>query len=220
MNWPHDLGGATGFGAINQEAENEEPVFHADWEKRAFGLTLATAFLGEWNIDISRHARERQHPVKYLTNSYYETWLAGLETLLVENNLANKDEIANGILQTTVSENIQQKRIASEQVSAILEKGGPADMATNTEQLFQVGDGVKVKFFTSAGHTRAPQYIRGQTGVINEYYGSHVFPDESSKGNRLGMHLYNVSFKASDIWGPENSSTVHLDLWQDYLEQA
>ena len=49
MNGAHDLGGAHGFGAV--VAEPDEPVFHAEWERRAFALTVATGFLGRWNID-------------------------------------------------------------------------------------------------------------------------------------------------------------------------
>ena len=79
MNGAHDLGGMHGFGPINPEPEGEEPVFHAAWEKRVFGLTLAVGTLRKWNIDMSRHARERQHPVDYLRHTYYENWLAGLE---------------------------------------------------------------------------------------------------------------------------------------------
>ncbi len=32
MNGPHDLGGLMGFGPIKPEPD--EPVFHAEWEKR------------------------------------------------------------------------------------------------------------------------------------------------------------------------------------------
>ena len=39
MNGGQDLGGVHGFGPV--EPEQNEPVFHADWEKRAFALTLA-----------------------------------------------------------------------------------------------------------------------------------------------------------------------------------
>ncbi len=63
MNGAHDPGGMHGFGPINPEPESEESVFHADWEKRVLGLALAAGFPGEWNIDMSRYARERQHPI-------------------------------------------------------------------------------------------------------------------------------------------------------------
>ena len=51
MNGAHDLGGMHGLGPIDPEPESEEPVFHAEWERRAFALNLATGFLGKWNID-------------------------------------------------------------------------------------------------------------------------------------------------------------------------
>src|SRR6266852_3962869 len=75
MNGGHDLGGMHGFGPIHAEAEAREPVFHADWEKRVFGLVRVLGALGLWNGDMSRHARERQHPMDYLRHSYYENWL-------------------------------------------------------------------------------------------------------------------------------------------------
>ena len=51
MNGGHDLGGRQGFGSVNAEPESEEPLFHAEWERRIFALTLATGMLGQWNID-------------------------------------------------------------------------------------------------------------------------------------------------------------------------
>ncbi len=92
MNGGHDLGGMHGLGPIYPEAD--EPVFHEEWERRCFALTLACGFLGEWNLDMSRHARERMHPAKYLETSYYEHWLIGLQTLLVEKGLLTEEEIA------------------------------------------------------------------------------------------------------------------------------
>ena len=91
MNGAHDLGGMQGFGPIKPEPD--EPVFHADWEKRTFAITLACGALGRWNIDMSRHARERLHPRLYLQTSYYEKWLLGLQTLLTEKGLLTEDEI-------------------------------------------------------------------------------------------------------------------------------
>ena len=41
MDGIHDLGGKEGFGAVVREAD--EPVFHARWEGRVFGLNLAGA---------------------------------------------------------------------------------------------------------------------------------------------------------------------------------
>src|SRR5215210_4739186 len=54
MNGAQDLGGMMGFGPI--QIEQDEPWFHAAWERRAFGLTLAMGATGSWNIDMSQHA--------------------------------------------------------------------------------------------------------------------------------------------------------------------
>ena len=97
----HDLGGKQGFGRVlqvsNANVQGEDPVeplFHAEWERRAFALTLATGMLGQWNIDESRHARENQAPQRYLSNSYYETWLVGLQKLLHEKGMLEREELA------------------------------------------------------------------------------------------------------------------------------
>ena len=91
MNGGHDLGGMHGLGPI--EIEADEPLFHAPWERRVFALTLAMGARGEWNIDMSRHARENRDPVDYLSSSYYELWLKGLEKLMAERGLLSPDEI-------------------------------------------------------------------------------------------------------------------------------
>jgi len=80
-----------GLGPIDRE-ENE-PVFHHAWERRAFALNMAAGFLGDWNIDMSRYAREQMPPAEYLATSYYEHWLWGLERLLVEKGLLTRTEI-------------------------------------------------------------------------------------------------------------------------------
>ena len=51
---------------------------------------------GGWNIDMSRFARENRPPQDYLSKSYYQIWLAGLERLMLERGLVTADEIAAG----------------------------------------------------------------------------------------------------------------------------
>jgi len=91
MNGIHDMGGMHGLGPI--EREENEPVFHHAWERRAFALNMAAGFLGEWNIDMSRYAREQMPAAEYLATSYYEHWLWGLERLLVEKGLLTRAEL-------------------------------------------------------------------------------------------------------------------------------
>jgi len=74
MDGMHDLGGKEGFGAIVRETN--EPVFHARWESRVFGLNLVGAGGAARNIDHFRHAVERIDPVAYLTQGYYALYLS------------------------------------------------------------------------------------------------------------------------------------------------
>ena len=92
MNGIHDLGGMHGLGPIVRE-ENE-PVFHDDWERRAFALTMAT-FGDPYSLDEFRHAIERMDPVDYLRSSYYEHWIHALQTLLIEKGIITKEELEN-----------------------------------------------------------------------------------------------------------------------------
>ncbi|MFO1352511.1 MAG: nitrile hydratase subunit beta, partial [Gammaproteobacteria bacterium] len=74
--------------------EPDEPVFHAEWERRAFAIVVAMGAYGAWNIDMSRSARESMEPGLYLRTSYYEHWLHGLQTLLINKGFLTEQEIA------------------------------------------------------------------------------------------------------------------------------
>lgn len=90
MNGAHDLGGMHGVGEI--EVEANEPIFHAEWEKRVFGLFFSLAPHGFYNLDEFRHAIERMGASNYLGTSYYEHWLTSYETLLTEGGTITEDE--------------------------------------------------------------------------------------------------------------------------------
>ena len=59
-------------------------------------LTLAMGATGEWTLTPARFARENRPPAEYLSKSYYQLWLAGLEQLLVERGLVAPAELAAG----------------------------------------------------------------------------------------------------------------------------
>ena len=91
MNGIHDVGGMHGMGPIVRE--DNEPVFHHDWERRVFALMISTFAGGQFNVDEVRHAIERMDPTHYLASSYYEHWLHAMETLLVEKGLLSQVEL-------------------------------------------------------------------------------------------------------------------------------
>jgi nitrile hydratase len=220
MNGGHDVGGLHGFGRINAEPEAEEPVFHAEWEKRVFGLARTAGALGLWTIDRSRYARERQHPVDYLRHSYYENWLAGLEKLLLETGLVTAEELASAKAAQVAGEEVQRHRLQAEKVAESLARGSSTIMPADAPARFKPGDRVRAINRHPAGHTREPRYVRGRVGVIHEHHGAHVFPDRSAEGVRVGRHLYSVRFEAAELWGESTNgnSAVYVDLWEDYLE--
>lgn len=222
MNGAHDLGGMHGFGRINAEPEAEEPVFHADWEKRVFGLSRAVGALGKWNGDTSRYSRERQHPVDYLRQSYYENWLAGLEKMLVETGLVTAEELTSGKASRLAGVDLRQRVLPANEVAATLARGAPATMPAEAPPRFHPGDRVRGRNRHPIGHTREPRYVRGRVGVIQDHHGAHLFPDLSAEGMRVGRHLYSVRFEASELWGENanGNSAVYVDLWEDYLEPA
>jgi len=78
MNGVHDMDGAHGFGRVQPEAPGK-PLFHAPWERRALGLTLAMGATGQCNIDQSRSARESLPPATDLSAGHDCIWLLGME---------------------------------------------------------------------------------------------------------------------------------------------
>jgi nitrile hydratase len=222
MNGAHDLGGMHGLGPIRPEPEAQEPVFHADWERRVFGLVRAAGALGRWNSDVFRHARERQHPVDYLRHTYYEDWLAGLEKLLLETGLVSADELASGQSAGPADEATQARCLRPEVAAATVTRGAPVDTPADTPPCFRPGDRVRAVNRHPTGHTREPRYVRGRAGVVHAYHGAHVLPDLSTLGQRVGRNLYSVRFEARELWGEnaDGHSAIYVDLWEDYLETA
>jgi len=218
MNGVHDMGGMQGFGPVLREPG--EPVFHAEWEARAFALTLAMATPGGWNIDMGRHARERLAPGQYLTSSYYQIWLAGLKTMIMEAGLATAEEMETGVASTPPAK--VRRILKADQVAEAMRRGGPADRDPgNSVAGFAAGDRVRVRNFHPTGHTRAPRYLRGARGEISTIHGFHVFPDASAAGKGdQPQWLYSVRFSARDLWGDDANPAdhVHADLWESYLE--
>ena len=217
MNGAQDLGGMQSFGKIIMEPN--EPLFHSEWERRAFALTLAMGATGSWNIDQSRHARESLNPAFYLTSSYYQIWTAGLETLMLERGQISMDELETGedTLKTTKPVRILQPQ----NVDAVLAAGAPANRRTDTKPLFKLGDKIHTINEHPPGHTRLPRYARDKSGIIDRIHGCHVFPDTSSLGKNENPHwLYSVRFEARDLWGNSAAinSAVYIDCWEPYFE--
>ncbi|PVB60768.1 nitrile hydratase subunit beta [Labrenzia sp. 011] len=219
MNGAHDLGGQMGFGPIAPEAD--APNFHARWEERAFAITLAMGATGSWTLDASRYARESLPPAVYLSSSYYEIWTRGLEKLVVTHGLATDEEVKQG--KVLVAAKPVQRVLKAEDVADTLARGAPVDRPRQQAARYRVGDRVHTKRIHPVTHTRLPRYARDVAGRVETIHGVHVFPDSNAhdKGEQPAW-LYGVAFKGTDIWGPDSDPTLslHLDLWEPYLDLA
>ena len=179
MNGVHDMGGMHGLGPVVRE-ENE-PVFHHDWERRTFALGLAAGRLRRWNLDMFRYARELMPPAEYLAASYYERGLHALERLLVERGILAREEIARRMREPRGAP-AWRRRLARLGVrgrlfaSRVLGAPGIAAPGQIPPARFRPGDLVIARNLTPRGHTRMPRLVRAG-GVVDRDHGVFVFPD-------------------------------------------
>lgn len=225
MTRMHDMGGRFGDGPVVPEPQGIAQ-FGADWHPRALAMTLAAGGLGQWNIDMSRRARENLSPKDYARFSYYEKWIAALADLLVETGTLSRCD-----LQTVADESrhpLSERALKAAQVASVLAKGSPADRPEGPAPVFSKGQKVRslrpaANRLVDGGHTRLPAYAAGAIGTVLRLHGNHVLPDSSAHGlGDAAEPLYAVAFPASELWAqPENPrDEVILDLWQSYLEPA
>jgi nitrile hydratase subunit beta len=206
MNGVHDMGGAQCYGPV--VPERDEPLFHHPWEARAMGITVALGASGEWNLDQSRSARESLPPEVYLSSSYYEIWVRGLEKLLAERGLLGDSPRAI------------RRVLDAASVPASLARGSPTLREAKSKPRFALGDRVRTLNINPPSHTRLPRYCRDKPGTIARVHGPHVFPDAHAAGRGEDPRwLYGVRFEARDLWGPQTTaSAVFVDCWEPYLE--
>jgi len=223
VNGVHDMGGQQGFGPVL--IEEAEPLFHADWESRAMAMTVAMGASGQWNIDLSRSARESLPPDIYLSSSYYEIWVRALEKLMLERHMVTAAELETGQM-ITPPVNVS-KVLTRDSVDAALKAGSPTERPIDQPALFKVGQKVRALNMHPQGHTRLPRYVRGHVGTIVSLHGGHVMPDQHTLRALPPFHvrvewLYTVVFEGPTLWGSDSDPTleVTVDAWQSYLEAA
>jgi nitrile hydratase subunit beta len=219
MDGGQDMGGVPWSGPVTPEPN--EPPFHAEWERRAFALTLAMAMPGGWNIDMSRFARENRPPDEYRSLSYYQIWLAGLERLMLERKLIAEDEVAAG--KSLHPPKPIARKLTSDGVAAMLHRGGPTEREVTRPARFAAGARVRAKMMNPPTHTRLPGYVRGRVGTIERVLGYHVFPDSNATGaGEDPQWLYTVTFNGAELWGKDTDPTldISVDAWEPYLDPA
>jgi nitrile hydratase len=219
MNGVHDMGGMHGFGPVVREVD--EPLFHAPWEARIRGMA-ELAIDNLFTIDAFRSGIERMDPAQYLGSSYYERWLATVESNLVHEGMLTGDE-----LEARIALLRQHPDVSFPPAGAAPRAHAPAidvdTPAAAPSPRFAVGDAVVTRNVHPTGHTRLPRYARGKRGTIQRLHGTQTFPDTNAHGlGKQPQPLYAVQFDARELWGEtaEPRQTVSLDLWESYLEPA
>jgi len=213
----HDLGGKQGFGPIEREAG--EPPFHEPWEGRVHGLNLtADHMLGAG----FRHGIERMGAVAYLTTSYYEHWLATMETRGIEHGVFTREELEAAARRIAAGGDVPVRHDAAA-VAEVRAGLKPYRMEDHDgpPARFSPGDRVTVIRMLPSGHTRCPGYLRGAPGVIERVHRPRPLLDvyEMEDGRIVPQPWYTVAFRSDDLWpdaGPAHS--VRVDLWESHLE--
>jgi nitrile hydratase len=220
MDRVHDMGGRTRFTGPLPPIDPDEPVFHAEWEGRAFALALLANRVAGANLHAFRHAIERVPEPEYLSG-YYERWLASAEILLLDSGILAPGAVA-----------ARARRLAGADVpeppvpephKPTMASGGPGNLRTvDRPPAFTVGDRVRTQAEAPAPHTRLPGYARGRTGTVTAVRPAQVLPDSAAlfRGEDP-QHVYAVEFATRDLWGEEaEPGTVTVDLYESYLERT
>ncbi len=219
MNGVHDMGGMHGFGPVVHEPN--EPVFHATWEGRVRGMVQLMAAWRTVTIDAGRHSIERLPPVDYLRYNYFEKWFDALIGRMLAAGQIAPEELASG--RKADPSPLRTPPLIGADGVKMLTTVHSYERKIQAQPQFAAGDAVRAKNIHPEGHTRLPRYARGRCGIVQRYHGAHVFPDTNAHGKgEAPQPLYTVAFAARELWGDTANAadTVHIDLWEDYLEPA
>ncbi len=214
MNGIHDMGGMHNLGPIRYE--HDEPVFHAEWERRAFALFYA---LPDVDLPYQRHQIELIPPAEYLRMSYYEKWLTALSQILVKTGMASAAEVESG--KATGGPVTGHHVLSVAEVAAWIRPFANPQLTATAR--FQSGQRVRARNLNPVGHTRLPRYVRGKIGTIERDVDVEELQDSDIQG--LGAKrqpVYTVRFTARELWGERANprDSVYVDLWEGYLESA
>lgn len=218
MNGVHDMGGMHGMGPIGHDPD--EPIFHHEWEGRAWALFRATSPYGRGIWRNFRFELEQIPAAEYLRMPYYERWFTVLVNRLLRSGYVTQQELTTGRADPSVPR--PQMPPAPAPTPGAIPGASRLDLAVRPR--YRKGQHVLGRNTNPEGHTRLPRYVRGKRGVITHDHGVWALQDTDVAGERLGgpQHVYTVRFPARELWGPQAPprDSVYVDLWEDHLERA
>ena len=219
MNGVHDMGGMHGFGPV--APEENEPVFHEEWEGRVFGMSVG--FGGKLRVG-GRFELESLDPADYLEFSYYQKWLQAMENSLVERGVVTAEELKEKTEHYRRNPEAPVPRLEDPErvprsISRLRLHYSPV-VESDVAPRYSIGDRLRARNVNPPGHTRLPRYIRGKLCVIAGYYGIHELQDTENSGDP--QPVYSVRFEGADLWGEtaEQNQALYIDMWESYLEPA
>ncbi|MGW4514380.1 nitrile hydratase subunit beta [Streptomyces sp. NPDC004393] len=215
-----DMGGTQGWGPVHPPPP-DEPVFAEDWQRKAFALAILSSRVasGGINTDAFRHALERLDRAAYLDDGYFGRWLNAGELMLTERSV-----LAPGAIEARArnlrGEHVEEPPIPTPDRPHYAPTAEGSLRSVEAAPAFGVGERVRVKDISPAGHTRLPGYIRGHTGVVELIQPAHVLPDTNA--HFLGenpQHVYSVRFDSHELWGADAEPfTLTVEMYESYLE--
>jgi nitrile hydratase subunit beta len=212
MGGMHDLGGLSGFEPAVLDAD--ESPFHEPWERLTCGLTMGFMAGGRTTEAGLRDVIERILPATYLSATYWERWAIGVAALVVEQDLASAEELA--------------ERAGGPWPVPVRDPTGPVLPVASAPlppavPRFAPGSRVRVRHWIPEGHTRCPRYVQGHRGEVVRRDGTHSLPDlVVATGQHRPEATYCVRFASEELWGEAGrpGDSIYVDLWDSYLEEA
>lgn len=220
MNSIHDIGGMDNIGPV--PIEKDEPVFHGDWERKVYAMTLATMGAGIFVTDEVRYMTETIPPKDYLSFKYYEKWLYSLEQMMLHKNVLTQQELESGaVSEPDLAAGIEAASL--ERMQHGMKNRMPVFVDTDSPPRFKTGDAIIARNINPLHHTRLPRYIRGRRGVVEMDHGIFLLPDTNAHGGPdKPQHVYSVRFSARELWGTDAPArdSLYIDLFDDYMDHV
>jgi nitrile hydratase beta subunit len=215
-----DMGGTEGWGPAQHPSE-DEPVFPQPWHSRAFALTLAANGLAGGNLDSFRHALERLDRAAYLDDGYFGRWLNGAEQILIDGTVLAPSAV-DARARNLRGEQVDEPEIPERVDRNYAPTAEGSFRTVDTAPAFAVGQRVRAKNISPAGHTRLPRYVRGHTGVVTLVGPAAVFPDSNAHfRGEDPQYVYTVGFESAELWGADAEPfTLTIEMFESYLEAA
>jgi nitrile hydratase subunit beta len=221
MDGAHDLGGTQGFGAV--AAPGDDAVFHEPWEARVFALHTLIGLQDLGGGPGGRPTREEMPAADYLAASYYQRWLWSAERRLERRGVIEPGEVERMMERLRAGEPDPRRDDPELAARAVADARRAEPLAPATATRFRVGDRVRVRRMRPVRHTRCPRYVRGATGRIERVQLLDGLPELTAYGEPATPEpVYAVAFDSRELWGDDGRPpwTVHVDLWEHYLEEV